>query len=785
MTMFKSSIRLSSSALSDSRFRSISAVLPLVMLLVGVSTEFLFNNVISYLRPYSFSAVHLTVAANTSPSHYLLGFLSQNLDVEGNIEYRAYNRFPPGGYMILKLVTLPFGNDLSRGIYVARLLILVFFVSAVVLAYWSLCRLISNRWIAMTATLLAFSTTLPLRYNTTLNPEIVMGLFGFALTFHGMVIFAQEGRFQQLVLKACIALLLDWHVLALLIVFILLGVAKEVTQTYKTEKVQRIIISISSSRYMILGVIAISFGIIVLAYNIGNEYYALNKYGRHQALLDLPTIRSAMKRTSIDGLFSEVATPSLFDLRFQLKGVALATVPFALADSFLSNIDAGDLRTIGTCATGISISGVFLVRHKMLAATAVLAGFAWTIPMRQNIAQHNFEGLYYIGISLFLYTLVLLAIQKVSSERLMPLCSVVALLVFTSSSYRMGTDRADELLIDSGIKRVSDFNTVRQFISGKTVFFPLEYETFDYDRSHYYLHGSHILINNYGCDHRLDRVDFLIQTRREDTPGLLTPDNHTVFLYDRHIYEERIDRTIKEGRPLVQGEFDVYLTKDRKLVYISDRCDKNETRSIFLGIPISLFVYPADIDDLPDPEQDYEFNQFNYIDHYIMDTKRNVMILDLPDYNIASIRTGQYTDQGQIWGKRFFYPDYAVDDDLRRQIDQGLTSSELITRGRFDIYITNNNSLIYIRKPCHNPDINDDFFLHVIPVDLKDLPEHRQRYEFDGLDFIFFDRGFIDGQRCAAIIDLPDYNIASIRTGQYTDQGEVWRTEFNISEKRN
>lgn len=796
MTGYKLSTRVSA---IEFALRSFLALLPMIVLLAGISAEFLFefllDNNVSYLRLHSLSTTQLIVVANFSPDHHFLGFLRQNLDVEGNIEYQAYNRFPPGGYVLMKLVTLPFGDDLSREIYVARLLVFAFFVGAVVLAYWSLCRIISNRWIAAAATLMAFSSTLPLSHNTTLLPEIMLGLFGFALTFHGMVIFVQKGRFRQLLLKACIALLLDWHVLALLMVFILLGFAKEIVQSYKANKVWDIIISVSTSRYMTLGIVALNFGIIILAYNIGNEYYALNKYGRQQELLDLPTIQSAMSRTSINELYSEVysAYSSLFDLRFHLKAVAWVTVPFVLANSLLSNISAEDLRIVGACATGVSIGAVFLVRHKMLATTAVLAGFAWTIPMHQNIGYHNFEGLYYIGLSLFLYTFFFLIIQKVLSERLMPLCSVVALFIFTSSSYWMSTDRSDEFSNQSDKKQISDFNAIRRFIGGKTVLLPLLHETccmkhpeiIGYYRSRYYLHGSHILFNGYGCDHRLDRVDFLIQTRHEKAPSLLTPNNQTVFLYDRHIYEERINRIIEEESPLVQGDFDVYLTKDKKLVYTSDRCDENETRSTFLGIPISLFVYPTDINELPDPEQGYEFNQFNFIDHYIMDTKRNVMILDLPDYDIAYIRTGQYTDEGQIWDGRFFFPDSAIDADLRRQIDQELTSSELITRGRFDIHITNDNRLIYIRKPCHNPDISDDFFLHVIPVDPKDLPEHRRQYEFDGLDFVFFDRGLIDGQRCAAIIDLPDYNIDSLRTGQYTDQGETWRTEFNIPEKRN
>ena len=780
----KSYIRALSSVPSSSRFRSLLTILPLIILLLGVSTEFLFNNIIGYFRPYTFSAIPLTVAVNFSPNHHFLGFLSQNLDVEGNIEYQAYNRFPPGGYVLMKLVTLSFGDDLSGGIYVARLLVLVFFVGAAVLAYWSLCRLTSSRWIALTVTLLAFSSTLMLRYNTTLLPEIMIGLFGFALTFHGMVIFTQEGRFRQLVLKSCIALLLDWHVLALLMVFILLGIAQKIIQIYKAESVRKIIVSVSSSRYMALSIIAFSFGVIVLAYNIGNEYSALNRDGHQQALSDLPTIQSALRRTSIAGLRSEDFFPQLFNLYFHFKGVALAAVPFTLADSFFSSTNTDELQIIGRLATGISLIGVFLVRYRMLAATAVLSGFCWTIPMRQNITQHDFEGLYFIGLSLFLYTFILLAIRKYSSEGLMPLCSVLAVLIFISSSYRMSADRSNGFSIDSDKKIVEDFNTIRRFIGGKTAFLFRSEEIIGHHQLRYYLYGSHILFDNYGCDRKLDRVDFTIQTRYEKAPGLLTPDNQTVFLYDQHTYEERIDKIIEEERPLIQGDFDVYLTKDRKLVYVSDRCDESDTNYVFLGIPISLLVYPTDIEKLSDPEQDHEFYQLSYLDHYILDTKRNVIIFELPEYDIASIRTGQYTDR-PIWDGRFFYPDNTVNADLRRRIDQDLTSSELIARGHFDIHLTGNNSLIYVREPCHNPDINDDFFLHIIPLDLKDLPEQRRQYKFDGLDFVFFDRGFKEGQRCAAIIDLPEYDVASIRTGQHTNQGRIWQNEFDIPEKHN
>ena len=51
----------------------------------------------------------------------------------------------------------------------------------------------------------------------------MMDLFGVMLTFHGMVVFVQEGRFRQLLVKTCVALLIGWHVYAFLLPFIALG----------------------------------------------------------------------------------------------------------------------------------------------------------------------------------------------------------------------------------------------------------------------------------------------------------------------------------------------------------------------------------------------------------------------------------------------------------------------------------------------------------------------------------------------------------------------------------
>ena len=168
-----------------------------------------------------------------------------------------------------------------------------------------------------------------------------------------------------------------------------------------------------------------------------------------------------------------------------------------------------------------------------------------------------------------------------------------------------------------------------------------------------------------------------------------------------------------------------------------------------------------------------------------MDTKRYIVIFDLPDYDIARISMGQYNDEGQIWGGGFLGPDHVYADrfnltDLLNLEDSVLGKS--VIRDRFNVYLTDYSSLIYVKEPCNSADISEGFFVHVIPVDSRDLPEHRQQYDFDSLDFAFLDRGITDGRRCAAVLDLPDYDIAHLRTGQFTDQGPTWQDEFSFTD---
>ena len=98
----------------------------------------------------------------------------------------------------------------------------------------------------------------------------------------------------------------------------------------------------------------------------------------------------------------------------------------------------------------------------------------------------------------------------------------------------------------------------------------------------------------------------------------------------------------------------------------------------------------------------------------------------------------------------------------------------------FDLYIEE-NELRYVKKPCTAADTKGPFFLHVVPVDTNDLPDHRKQYGFDNLDFDFGRRGVMLDGECRVAVRLPEYAIASVRTGQSVSGVEIWREDIPFS----
>ena len=118
--------------------------------------------------------------------------------------------------------------------------------------------------------------------------------------------------------------------------------------------------------------------------------------------------------------------------------------------------------------------------------------------------------------------------------------------------------------------------------------------------------------------------------------------------------------------------------------------------------------------------------------------------------------------------------------DTWKNIKPSLLGKPLI-RSTFDVYLSE-DMLIYVKEPCDVEDVQETFLLHVFPADANDLPGHRKQYGNNNLDFRFYNYGVWSPERCFALRELPDYDLAGIRTGQYTDEGRLWEGEHNFDE---
>ena len=243
-------------------------------------------------------------------------------------------------------------------------------------------------------------------------------------------------------------------------------------------------------------------------------------------------------------------------------------------------------------------------------------------------------------------------------------------------------------------------------------------------------------------------------------------------LLDDNAARDAISRAKAEGRPLARSSYDLYLA-DNELVYVQEGCDTLDTEPVFY-----LDAFAVRASDLPQERRERGYERFHFLFY------RNGGFFDgacaaffpLPDYPVAAVRTGQRAegDDGDLWQAAF-----SMKPDPYTAAYRAAAGGEPLAQGAFDVHLLDGD-LVYVKEPCGQADTEARFFLHIVPDRAGDLPEERRESGFDNLDFRFFLNGaWFDG-RCAARVPMPDYPIASIRTGQFSGDGEIWRAEFAV-----
>ena len=547
---------------SLSRWRN-GVSLPALLLVLSLSYVFIFgeNRDRFHWRNDWSSSNNMAVAANLSPDHNFLGFLYRFVGRSGDITYASYNRFPIGAAVLTKLAIAPFEGDLSASILAAKILSVLLFCGSAILSYLALSRLFSDRWGAAAATLLAFSGFYALQF-ADLVGEGAVSLFGIMLTFHGLAVFVQDGRLRQLLGKTFAAILLGWHVTALVLAFVALSLAAAAVRRARKTPGPRV------GRIVLYGGLSFVFAVLVLSLNFFLEYRTEHLHpGGERTFANLPSVTSALDRTGLaDGHgLRNIETASKIARRAVAR-VGEGSIPVAFFDTGANRV-RGEVPNIplSARATGFVVlfvagAGLFFVRHGIVAASFVLSGFVWGAIAPFNLV-HHFESMFYIPVSIVFYFLIArLARRAIDTRFTSVLCFMWAAAIFGASNVRMsgiaeatlpaGGGAAAEALRSFGGGRgaaavqkavVRDFDAVRAIMprDAKALVMTGTHSVhvieFSGARSALYFYLSGYVVNHLNQtfgDEAGYRPDFVVSRRRFDSPFLLTPENDVVFLYD-------------------------------------------------------------------------------------------------------------------------------------------------------------------------------------------------------------------------------------------------------------
>ena len=251
----------------------------------------------------------------------------------------------------------------------------------------------------------------------------------------------------------------------------------------------------------------------------------------------------------------------------------------------------------------------------------------------------------------------------------------------------------------------------------------------------------------------------------------------------------KIYRSLKSATPVAMSDFDLYID-GKTLTYLKDPCRPPDVR-----MPFSLRVFPVRVQDLAPQHrrQGFEPLPFEFARYGVHFDGKCMLRLRLPDYPVRAIETGQRKPRsGRRWRIAVTLSTNGPASARVREETFPGPSAKPIAESHFDIYL-HGDTLTYLKEPCVPEDVATPFFLHLVPSDPADLPFHRRRWGYDNLDFRFRWDGAVRDGKCLALVELPGYGIARIRTGQFAKLTELavfstrrtWEAEIDLRRPSN
>ena len=193
-------------------------------------------------------------------------------------------------------------------------------------------------------------------------------------------------------------------------------------------------------------------------------------------------------------------------------------------------------------------------------------------------------------------------------------------------------------------------------------------------------------------------------------------------------------------------------------------------------LKLSWALVKRSFEDLPGPAQivwfdDWQMNAvLDYNDFDLRFLPGVEVEAELADGAVLRFVPGKTLDEANRSAAKRRYFNQVVDE-----------AGERVAHSNFDLHLRE-RTLAYVKAPCTKADTVPRFFLHVLPVEANDLPAPSRRYGFENRDFVFRKAGMRFEGRCVVRRPLPNYRIASLRTGQFIGgAGKLWQAEVSGS----
>lgn len=354
---------------------------------------------------YSGVSVHgVTLAKNILNSDHPLFLFSGKELHDGKSFYEAYNRFPAFPFLITGLFIKPFNNQLGFQVYVARQLMNIFFILSILMAFRLINEQVKNKYLALSISLLSFSSYYMFTYNDFIFNDI-QALLGFIIAIY-CVVKAQKSKLKILhvIFYSLFPISLGWQPYAVYIVWFFTDTIDLIFK--KDIPVKKKISGLIKQQSSIILTIAIAWGILILGVQLFNEWKIIGG-----SFTSLPSVSSGLWRTGLVSAKGHTQFTWTFNwlsyLPSQAHSIVLMMIPFwpifQIEPGFNASILIVLVFFIYLLNKYIKNRNPINKIHLIMACS----GLFWTIPMRHFVSLHEFQSIFYIGFILSFYTIVL------------------------------------------------------------------------------------------------------------------------------------------------------------------------------------------------------------------------------------------------------------------------------------------------------------------------------------------------------------------------------------------